>query len=163
MWISGTPGDTVAHGISRHTEFNTWKVFYTDASGDEQEAALGADGTVMTGTGTSGAPAFQAATEHESGHTDAVADGSTKGLASFVAADASDRFPRLDVRQAVHHLDRPTLLVQRLEQHGLPGRDAEVGRAVLLDRHRAQHATGALRIAVADPRFIGNRRGLWQQ
>ncbi len=57
-WISGTPGDTVAHGLTRHTEFNTWKVFYTDASGDEQEIAVGADGTVLLGKGTSATPAF---------------------------------------------------------------------------------------------------------
>ncbi|KKL99414.1 hypothetical protein LCGC14_1814650 [marine sediment metagenome] len=76
-WIPGVPGDTVVHGISRHTEFNTWKVFYTDASGDEQEIAVGADGTVFTSTGASSAPAF----ETGAGHAHAIlqdADADTK-------------------------------------------------------------------------------------
>ena len=53
-----------AHGTSQHTEFANWKLIYTDGSGDQQEIALGADGTVLTGTGTGAAPAFEAASEH---------------------------------------------------------------------------------------------------
>ena len=45
---------------SDHTA-NTWKVFYTDGSGDIQELALGADGHVLTSTGAATAPAFEAA------------------------------------------------------------------------------------------------------
>jgi len=50
-----------AHGIAAHTAHANWKVLYTDGSGDEQELALGADGTVLTSTGASTAPAFEAA------------------------------------------------------------------------------------------------------
>lgn len=57
-WQPGVPSDTVAHGTSRHTEFTAWRVFYTDASGDQQEIALGADGTVLLGKGATTAPAF---------------------------------------------------------------------------------------------------------
>lgn len=52
---------TLAHGPSDHTSFANWKVIYTDGSGDQQELALGADGTVLTSTGAAGAPAFEAA------------------------------------------------------------------------------------------------------
>lgn len=48
------------HGRAYHTENNAWKVLYTDASGDEQELALGADGEVFTSTGAAGVPAFEA-------------------------------------------------------------------------------------------------------
>jgi len=44
------------HGISKHTEHATWKALYTDGSGDEQELALGAAGTVFESTGTAAAP-----------------------------------------------------------------------------------------------------------
>ena len=49
-----------AHGIASHTEHAAWKVLYTDAAGDEQELALGADGEVLTSTGAAGIPAFEA-------------------------------------------------------------------------------------------------------
>ena len=53
-------GHNEAHGISAHTEHATHKVLYTDASGDEQELALGAAGTVLRGRGTTTAPDFAA-------------------------------------------------------------------------------------------------------
>lgn len=52
------------HGISKHTEHANWKVFHADGSGDEQEVAVGADGTVFTGTAVDGAPEFGAADDH---------------------------------------------------------------------------------------------------
>ena len=55
---------TRKHGTSQHTEFANWKLIYTDGSGDQQEIALGADGTVLTGTGTGAAPVFEAASGH---------------------------------------------------------------------------------------------------
>jgi hypothetical protein len=55
---SGSAHNAV-HGISKHTEHATWKVLYTDGSGDEQELALGADGQVLKATGASSAPAFE--------------------------------------------------------------------------------------------------------
>ncbi|KKM00676.1 hypothetical protein LCGC14_1802030, partial [marine sediment metagenome] len=50
-----------AHGPGAHTSFANWKVIYTDGSGDQQELALGTDGQVLTSTGASSAPAFEAA------------------------------------------------------------------------------------------------------
>lgn len=45
------------------TDFDgtAWRVIYIDGSGDVQELALGADDTVLTSTGASSAPAFEAA------------------------------------------------------------------------------------------------------
>lgn len=60
VWNVMVPG-VRAHGPSDHTEFANWKVIYTDGSGDQQELALGADGEVLTSTGASSAPAFEAA------------------------------------------------------------------------------------------------------
>jgi hypothetical protein len=57
---SGSAHHAQAHGPSQHTSFANWKVIYTDGSGDQQELALGADGEVLTSTGTAGAPAFEA-------------------------------------------------------------------------------------------------------
>ncbi len=58
-----------AHGPSQHTEGTAWRVVYQDASGDEQEIALGSSAQVLTSNGTSSAPSFQAAgggaVEHE--------------------------------------------------------------------------------------------------
>ena len=53
-----------AHGPTDHTGFGNWKVIHTDGSGDQQEVAVGADGTVFTGTGTGAAPEFGAADDH---------------------------------------------------------------------------------------------------
>jgi len=57
--------DPTAHGIAAHTAHANWKVLYTDGSGDEQELALGADGTVLTSTGAAGVPAFEALDTHK--------------------------------------------------------------------------------------------------
>ena len=58
-----------AHGPSQHTEGTAWRVVYQDASGDEQEIALGSSAQVLTSNGASSAPSFQAAgggaVEHE--------------------------------------------------------------------------------------------------
>jgi hypothetical protein len=48
------------HGISKHTEHATWKMLYTDGSGDEQELSLPADGLALVGAGTTAAPVFEA-------------------------------------------------------------------------------------------------------
>lgn len=50
-----------AHGPSKHTEGTAWRMGYQNADGDETEIELGADGTVLTSTGASGAPGFKAA------------------------------------------------------------------------------------------------------
>lgn len=39
---------------------NTWKLFYSNGSGLVAEVSLGADGTVLTSTGTGSIPAFEA-------------------------------------------------------------------------------------------------------
>ena len=49
-----------AHGIAAHTAHANWKLLYTDGSGDEQELALGAAGTVLTSAGASAAPTMSA-------------------------------------------------------------------------------------------------------
>ena len=57
-WISS------AGGFTNLTDFDTqtaWRVFYSDGNGDTTELALGADNTVLTSTGASSAPAFEAA------------------------------------------------------------------------------------------------------
>src|SRR3990167_6762092 len=46
-------------GASDHTAGN-WKVFYSNGTGAVTELALGADGEVLTSTGATGAPAFEA-------------------------------------------------------------------------------------------------------
>ena len=48
------------HGPSVHTGFANWKIIYTDGNGDQQEIALGANGTVLGSNGPSAAPAFKA-------------------------------------------------------------------------------------------------------
>lgn len=52
--------DIAGHGIAQHTEHANWKVLYTDGSGDEQELALGADGTFLQSGGASTLPEFTA-------------------------------------------------------------------------------------------------------
>ena len=56
---AGSAHHAEAHGIAAHTAHATWKVLYTDGSGDEQELALGADGKVLVATGTAAAPTFE--------------------------------------------------------------------------------------------------------
>lgn len=47
-----------AGALTQFTANNNWKVVYTDGSGDVQELALGASGTVLTSGGASSAPSF---------------------------------------------------------------------------------------------------------
>lgn len=54
---------TDPHGPSSHTEGTAWRMAYQDASGDEQEFALGADATFLESNGASSAPAFRALVE----------------------------------------------------------------------------------------------------
>lgn len=49
-----------AHGPSSHTEGTAWRLTYLNASGDETEIVLGADGTFLESNGASAAPAFRA-------------------------------------------------------------------------------------------------------
>jgi hypothetical protein len=86
-----TPGDHTAigdgapHHARDHTMTGTsdhsagyWKLFYSDASGDVQELALGSDGQVLTSTGAAGAPAFEDAGGHAQSHDHSAAgDGQT--------------------------------------------------------------------------------------
>ena len=51
-----------AHGSASHTEHATWKVLYTDGSGDEQELSLGVVGSVLESTGAAAAPSMSAST-----------------------------------------------------------------------------------------------------
>ena len=76
---------------SDHTA-NMWKFIYTDGSGDVKEGALGADGTVWTGTGTSGAPAFEGADEH--GHT---SQGGITTVGALNAGSITSGFTSIDV------------------------------------------------------------------
>ena len=55
--------ESSAAGYTNLTEFvdqTAWRVFYSDASGDVTELALGDDGEVLTSTGTTSAPDFEA-------------------------------------------------------------------------------------------------------
>ena len=47
----------------------TWKIAYSDANAVVQEIALGADGTVLTSTGASAAPAFEVPTVYTAKYT----------------------------------------------------------------------------------------------
>lgn len=53
-----SPTQTSPHGIAQHTEHAADKALYTDNSGDEQEIALGADGTYYRSAGATSTPAF---------------------------------------------------------------------------------------------------------
>src|SRR3990167_1255980 len=53
-------GASASHGIAAHTAHANWKALYTDGSGDEQELALGADGTFLQANGVAAAPSFAA-------------------------------------------------------------------------------------------------------
>jgi hypothetical protein len=46
------------HGIAKHTEFNNWKVFHSDGSGDQQEVALSAAGGILESKGAATPPVF---------------------------------------------------------------------------------------------------------
>lgn len=98
---SGTTGQgtgdhhTQVHGISVHTEHANWKALYTDGSGDEQELALGADGTFLQSGGASTVPEFTALVDGDipSTHAGSAHHGESHTLASHSAkahADLSD-------------------------------------------------------------------------
>lgn len=57
---AGSAHHAQAHGSAQHTENGNHKVFYADGSGDQQELALGADGTVLASAGTGSAPVMEA-------------------------------------------------------------------------------------------------------
>ena len=57
-------------------------------------------------------------------------------------------FARLHGRETLHAFDGHVVFVQGHEEHGPQGRQLERGRAVGLDRHRAQHALQRERAAV---------------
>ncbi len=52
------PVASSAHGTSVHTEGTADRMTWQDASGDDEEFAVGADGTVLLGKGTTTVPAF---------------------------------------------------------------------------------------------------------
>ena len=90
-WVPGNATLTANHGKTQHTENGNWKGRYTDGSGDEQEVALGADATILTSTGTSAPPIFEAGSAHAHSHdvlTDVSAnDHHTKYTAAEAVAD----------------------------------------------------------------------------
>lgn len=73
-----------AHGPSSHTTGTAWRLVYQDASGDEQEFVLGANGTFLESNGASAAPAFRTLVEAD------ITDMSTYILHSL--ADATNDF-----------------------------------------------------------------------
>lgn len=83
-----------AHGPSQHTEGTAWRLVYQDASGDEQEIALGADGTVFTGTSTTGAPAFEAADQHSH-----VSQGSITTVGALASGSLAAGFTDVPIAQ----------------------------------------------------------------
>ena len=70
--------------------------------------------------------------------------------ALLVAADATRRLAGLDGEEALHALDGKVVLVQRDEEEAAQGGQFEVGRAVRLDRHRADDPLEREGAAVAD-------------
>jgi len=72
----------------------------------------------------------------------------------LVAADAGQSLAGLDVRRTPHRLHRHALFVQCLDKKGHAGRDAEMRRAVRLDRHRAQHELAGIVVRQSHPRIV---------
>jgi hypothetical protein len=81
-----------AHGPSKHTEGTAWRLCYYNASGDETEIALGADGTVLTSAGVAAAPAFEAA----GGGTVAVYEAGVQVVAAASVLDFNAGFDIVD-------------------------------------------------------------------
>lgn len=80
-----------AHGPEAHTTgYATWKVIYTDASGDQQELALGADGTFLQGSAVDGAPEFTALVVADIPYDDGTSDPLATADA---AADGTENSP----------------------------------------------------------------------
>jgi hypothetical protein len=75
----------------------------------------------------------------------------------LVAADAGERLPRVQVGGGAHRLDREAVFVERLKIKPGAGRGAEMGAAVGLHRHCAEHAAGERLGGVADVGFVLDR------
>ena len=70
----------------------------------------------------------------------------------LVAAEAAAIFARHHVRERAHHVNRLAFFIQHFEENGLPRREFEVHRAIVLYRDRAEDALHAVRLE------DGNRR-----
>ena len=75
-------------------------------------------------------------------------------MATFVAAEAGQRFARVNVSGASHRLHRDAVFVQRLEVERNAGRRFETNAPVFLDRNRAENLAGAVFAGVTDPRLV---------
>lgn len=81
---------SAAHGPSQHTEGTAWRLVYQDASGDEQEIVLGADGTFLESNGASAAPAFRAVVAADLSDFDATAVSAVGTDDAYLKNDAND-------------------------------------------------------------------------
>jgi hypothetical protein len=98
--------DIAGHGIAQHTEHANWKVVYTDGSGDEQELALGADGTFLQSGGASTLPEFTALVD---GDIPATHSGSAHHAQSHTIVSHSTNPQFSDVFDFVGSIDTVTI------------------------------------------------------
>ncbi|KKM25089.1 hypothetical protein LCGC14_1598470, partial [marine sediment metagenome] len=87
-----------AHGTSEHTEGTAWRVTYQDASGDDVELILGANGTFFQSNGASAAPTFAA-----------LVDGDIPGTHSGSAHHAEAHAPESHTGQGATAAELETL------------------------------------------------------
>lgn len=101
--VSADDHHAQAHGPSDHTAGNAWKVVYQDTNGDEQEVALGADGTFFQANGEAAAPTFAALVVADIPFDDGTSDPVDTTTA---AADGTEASPaRKDHAHKLHDHD----------------------------------------------------------
>ncbi len=72
-----------------------------------------------------------------------------------MASDATDRLARHDVDVISHPTDFEVVLVEDFKEQHLVGGNLEMGRAVRLDRHRAENASNFPAATIADVQTLG--------